>query len=74
MVEQRHGGVCPGGGEEEAYRREEDEPEVAQDDDGEEVAREVQPQQRRPDPWPGTTPGQSEVLPPTGLAWLSSAG
>ena len=87
VVEQRHGGVRPGGGEEEACWWKDDEPEVAQGDDREEVSREVEPEERRPGlgvPVDGsvlcqrlrarTRSGQSEVLPPTGLARLSSAG
>ena len=48
VVEQGDGRVRPGGGEKEPQRRKDDEPEVAQDDDGEEVAREVEPEERRP--------------------------
>jgi hypothetical protein len=48
VVEKGNGGVRSTRGEEEADRRKDDQPEVAEDDDSEEVAREVQAEQRRP--------------------------
>jgi hypothetical protein len=67
VVEDSNRRVRPPGGEEESGRREKDEPGVAEDDDGEEVAREVQPQERRTGV---RVPIDRSVHGDSGLSWL----